>query len=115
MAWYIPKEERKAMRLRAAQRRLTRQKRRNEMKIERQEKIADLIRYEFGIPIESVTPDKHLIMDFNADSLDMVELIMSIEESLKVEISDEELQTLSTVQDIYDIVEKKVAEKEGGA
>ena len=54
--------------------------------------------------LERVTMEAHFIEDLNADSLDLVELIMALEEEFGVEISDEEANQLTTVGAAYEYV-----------
>ena len=58
-----------------------------------------------GVSEDEVTPEASLTDDLGADSLDAVEIGNSIEEKTGVAISDEDLPTLKTVQDIVDYVE----------
>lgn len=60
-----------------------------------------------GIDIEDVVPHASLIEDLGADSLTVVELIMSMEEVFEIEIDDDQAEKLSTVQDIYDFISSK--------
>ena len=60
-----------------------------------------------GIDIEDVVPQASLIEDLGADSLTIVELIMSMEEVFEIEIDDDQAEELSTVQDIYDFIASK--------
>lgn len=62
------------------------------------EKLRKIIADQLGVEEEKVTPDAHFIEDLNADSLDLVELIMALEEEFGVEISDEEANNLTTVR-----------------
>lgn len=61
------------------------------------EKLKKIIADQLGVEEERVTPDADFIEDLNADSLDLVELIMALEEEFGVEISDEDANTLKTV------------------
>ena len=61
------------------------------------ERLRKIIADQLGVEEEKVTPDAHFIEDLNADSLDLVELIMALEEEFGVEISDEEANQLTTV------------------
>lgn len=61
------------------------------------ERLRKIIADQLGVEEERVTPDAHFIEDLNADSLDLVELIMALEEEFGVEISDEEANNLTTV------------------
>ena len=59
-----------------------------------------------------VTAESKVTEDLGADSLDMVEIVMQVEDDFEIEIYDAELERLSTVQDWIDIAERKLAEKE---
>ncbi len=61
------------------------------------ERLRKIIADQLGVEEEKVTPEAHFIEDLNADSLDLVELIMALEEEFGVEISDEEANQLTTV------------------
>ena len=61
------------------------------------ERLRKIIADQLGVEEEKVTPEAHFIEDLNADSLDLVELIMALEEEFSVEISDEEANQLTTV------------------
>jgi len=52
-------------------------------------------------------PEASFIEDLGADSLDLVEMIMAMEENFGVEISDEELQKIRTIQDAINFIKKK--------
>ena len=60
-----------------------------------------------GIDIEDVVPNASLIEDLGADSLTIVELVMSMEEIFEIEIDDEDAENLKTVQDAIDFIKKK--------
>ncbi|MEX1298407.1 MAG: acyl carrier protein [Desulfotignum sp.] len=59
------------------------------------------------IDIEDVVPEASLIDDLGADSLTIVELIMSMEEVFEIEIDDEDAEKLVTVQDAIDFIKSK--------
>ncbi|EMS78676.1 MULTISPECIES: acyl carrier protein [Desulfotignum] len=59
------------------------------------------------IDIEDVVPEASLIDDLGADSLTIVELIMSMEEIFEIEIDDEAAEKLVTVQDAIDFIKSK--------
>jgi len=61
------------------------------------ERLRKIIADQLGVEEEKVTPDAHIIEDLNADSLELVELIMAIEEEFGIEISDEDANQLTTV------------------
>jgi acyl carrier protein len=69
-------------------------------------KIKQIIADQLGIPEEEITPQASFVEDLGADSLDIVELIMAMEEEFEIEISDEDAEKLLTVQDTLDYIKK---------
>lgn len=69
------------------------------------DRIRDIIVEQLDVSEEAVTPDARFVDDLGADSLDVVELIMRIEEDLEIEIPDEEAEKLHTVADAVAYVE----------
>lgn len=63
------------------------------------EQMKEIIAEKLSVDIEDVTPQASFIEDLGADSLDLVELIMTMEESFNIDISDEDAGKLVTVQD----------------
>jgi acyl carrier protein len=55
-----------------------------------------------------VVPQASFTDDFNADSLDFIELITAVEDAFKIEIPDEDAEKLQTVQDAIDYIESKI-------
>ena len=68
------------------------------------EKIRDIIATTLNLAPEEVTPEKSFAEDLDADSLDLAEIIMAIEDEFGVTIPDEILEKVVTVQDAYDLV-----------
>lgn len=71
------------------------------------ERLKKVIVEQLDVDEKQVTPEASFVNDFNADSLDFVELIMAVEEefsspSMRLEISDEDAEKLQTVQDAMD-------------
>ena len=62
-----------------------------------------------GLEEDRITLQAHLLGDLDLDSLDTMELTLSLEEKFAIEIPDEELQGLGTVQDAVALIERKVA------
>lgn len=69
------------------------------------EKIVNIISEQLGCEADTITEDTGIMDDLGADSLDMVELLMEIEESFGVIVPDEEIPSLRTVRDIVSYVE----------
>jgi len=70
------------------------------------EKVKSIIVEQLGVDEEEVTNDASFVEDLNADSLDLVELIMSLEEEFGMEISDEDAEKIQKVQDAVDFIEE---------
>ncbi len=70
------------------------------------ENVRDALAQQFEIDPETITMDTSLIDDLGADSLDVVELIMSLEDLFGITISDDEAAQLTTVRKIVDYLEK---------
>lgn len=74
------------------------------------EKMKELIAGQLGIDEAMVKPESNFKDDLNADSLDLFELIMSLEDEYGVEIPSEELESLTTVQSVMDYLSAKGVE-----
>ena len=70
------------------------------------ERLQSIVAEQLGVESEKVTREAEFIQDLNADSLDMVELVMSLEEEFGIEISDEEVENIRTVGDAVDYIEE---------
>ena len=77
------------------------------------DKIKDIIVEQLDVEEDAVTMEASITEDLGADSLDVVDLVMSIEESFDVEIPDEEVENIKTVGDIVKYIENKVEEELG--
>ncbi len=71
-----------------------------------EQKVNDVFKDVLGT--DEVTAEKNLIDDLGADSLDAVELIMSLEKDLNIRIEDEDADRCETVGDVYQLVERLV-------
>jgi len=69
-----------------------------------EEKVIDIIVDKLGVERSEVTPEAVFVDDLGADSLDLVELIMAMEEEFGFEIADEEAEKLRTVQDVINFI-----------
>ena len=76
------------------------------MSAEIQERISDIIAEQLSQDKEEVVPEASFIDDLGADSLDLVELVMHMEEEFDVEIPDEEAENIRTVQDAINYVKQ---------
>lgn len=72
------------------------------------ERLKKIIVEQLGVDDEEVTLTASFVEDLNADSLDLVELIMSLEEEFGIEIGDEEAEHIVTVQDAVDYIDERV-------
>ncbi len=70
------------------------------------EKIKAIIVDQLGVEESAVTMEASFLEDLGADSLDIVELIMAIEEEFDIEIPDEEAENISTVGDAVNFISK---------
>ncbi|NLL06182.1 MAG: acyl carrier protein [Clostridiaceae bacterium] len=68
------------------------------------EKIKKIIVEQLGVEEDEITMESSFIDDLGADSLDIVELIMALEEEFDLEIPDSEAEKVSTVGDIVDYI-----------
>ena len=71
------------------------------------ENVRDIIVDTLSCNVEDVKPETNLIEDLEADSLEIVELSMALQEKLGVGIEDEDLEKIHTVQDILDYIKSK--------
>jgi acyl carrier protein len=69
------------------------------------EEISTIIEERLGVSAADITPEKSLINDLGADSLDSVELIMSIEQKFGISIPEEAAENIKTVGDIISYVQ----------
>jgi acyl carrier protein len=72
-----------------------------------EEKVRAIICEQLSVPEEEVVTKASFVDDLGADSLDLVELIMEMEENFGLQISDEELEKIRTIKDVIDFLKKK--------
>lgn len=71
------------------------------------EKVNKIIMEQLGVSAEQIKPEALFVEDLGADSLDLTELIMAMEEEFDIEIADEDAQKILKVQDAVDYIEKQ--------
>jgi acyl carrier protein len=70
------------------------------------EGLGEIIEEVAGVPAADVTPDKTFVDDLDIDSLSMVEIAVAAQDKFGVEIPDDQLKDLKTVQDVVDFVQR---------
>jgi acyl carrier protein len=68
--------------------------------------VAEIIDEIAGVPADEVTPEKNFVDDLDIDSLSMVEIAVAAQDKFGVEIPDDQLKDLKTVQDVINYVHK---------
>lgn len=71
-------------------------------------RVIEIIVDQLGVSAEEVTLEASFIDDLGADSLDLVELIMAMEEEFGLEISDEDAEKIQTVQDVVNYISEHI-------
>lgn len=69
-----------------------------------EDKVKKIIAEKLSVDLEEVVPEASFVDDLGADSLDLVELIMSMEEEFDIDISDEDAEKLVTVNDAFEYI-----------
>lgn len=72
------------------------------------EKIKAILAEQFDVEEDSITPETNIQEDLGADSLDVVDLIMSIEEEFEFEVPDSEVENIKTVGALVQFVEDNI-------
>ena len=72
------------------------------------ERVRELICEQLSVPPDDVTPDASFVNDLSADSLDMVELVMALEEHFGTDISEDEAERIQTVGDAVAFIEARL-------
>lgn len=68
-------------------------------------RVREIISEQLGVAANEVTPEASFIEDLGADSLDIVELVMALEEEYGMEISDEDAEKIRTVKDVVEYIQ----------
>jgi acyl carrier protein len=74
------------------------------------DRVQEVVANELGVDLDKVTPDAEFQDDLNADSLDLVELIMKLEEEFDITITDEEAEKISKVSDAVEFIEERLGQ-----
>ncbi|MBO5525186.1 MAG: acyl carrier protein [Clostridia bacterium] len=69
------------------------------------ERVIEMLASQLGVPASKITPESEIVKDLGADSLDVVELLMSLEEETGITIPDDQVEGIKTVQDIVNMLE----------
>ena len=72
------------------------------------EKIKEILAEQLDADADEMTMDTNIARDLGADSLDVVELLMSIEDEFEVEIPDEEIENIKTIGDLTDYIQSNM-------
>ncbi|MEE8165558.1 MAG: acyl carrier protein [Myxococcota bacterium] len=72
-------------------------------------RIRLIVADQLGVELREVTSDANIVEDLSADSLDVVELVMAIEEAFDIEVSDEDVERMRTISDMERYVNEHTA------
>ncbi len=70
------------------------------------EKVCKMLAEQLDISADTITPQSEVVKDLGADSLDVVELMMALEDEYGITLPEGEVENVKTVQDIVDMMEK---------
>jgi acyl carrier protein len=73
-----------------------------------EQRLRKIIAEQLGVSEEEVVPDASFIDDLNADSLEMVDLIISLEEEFGIQVSDEDAEKIKTVRDAIEYLHDRI-------
>ena len=71
------------------------------------DKVKELIAKQLNRPVDEITDDKEVVKDLGADSLDVVEMLMSLEEEFNITVPEEDAVNIKTVGDIVTLINSK--------
>ena len=69
------------------------------------EKFVEILADQLDVDKDTITPETKIAEDLNADSLDVVEMLMAIEDEFNIEIPDEEIENFKTVNDVVEYIQ----------
>lgn len=70
------------------------------------EKVKELIAQQLNKPVGEVTEDKDIVKDLGADSLDIVEMLMNLEEQFNISVPEDDALNIKTVGDVISLINK---------
>lgn len=70
-------------------------------------KVTSIICEQLGVEEGALVPEAHLLDDLGADSLDVVELVMALEEEFGIEVPDEDVENIRTIRDVVQYVQER--------
>ena len=72
------------------------------------EKLKEILAEQLDVDADSITKDSMLIEDLGADSLDAIDIVMSVEDEFKIEVPDEIIEKIETVGDMLNYIENNI-------
>lgn len=75
------------------------------------DKVTKLLAEQLNIDVKTIKPTSKIVEDLGADSLDMIEMLMSLEDEFGVSVPDDQVANLKTVKDIVAFIDKNTAKK----
>ena len=76
-----------------------------------EERVVEIVSENLGVSKDSITRQTRFIEDIGADSLDIVELVMELEEEFEITIPDEQAEKIKTVGEAIDYIERELGKK----
>ena len=83
-------------------------KNKGDIKMEIFEKLRDMIADQLALNKDDIKPESNIIKDLHADSLDLVETLMNIENEWGITIGDDDVADIETIQDVVDLINAKL-------
>ncbi len=79
-----------------------------------EERVKKIVIEQLGVKEDEVSNESSFVDDLGADSLDTVELVMALEEEFETDIPDEETESITTIQQAIDYIEKRMKKDQSG-
>jgi acyl carrier protein len=76
------------------------------MAVSVEERVREIISEQLNVSKDEVVAEASFTDDLGADSLDLVELVMALEEEFEIEVSDEDAEKIRKVKDVFDYIDK---------